>query len=348
MRGCRFTHNLLVKRIGRSLKNLLSVSSSIDRPRVAARVLQSTPPSMSAHETEAVEAMCCASCGIAEVDDIKLMDCDGCDLVRYCSDNCKEDHRPYHEELCKERVGELREELLFKQPESTHRGDCPICCLPIPVDRHKCMVQSCCFKLICKGCGYADKLRQWDENMQETCQFCRDIVPRTVEHINKNTTKRAEVNDPLALRQIASDHYNEGDYDEAFKYFTKAAELVDADAHYNLSIMYQTGHGVEKDEKKQIFHLEEAAIDGHPDARSRLAAFEGLKGRFDRAVKHFIIAANLGCEFSIQVLKEYYKEGHVSKDDFAAALRAHQAAVDATKSPQREAAANFYALLDRM
>eukprot|EP00985_Skeletonema_marinoi_P014022 scaffold7025_cov225-Skeletonema_marinoi.AAC.1 len=28
----------------------------------------------------------------------------------------------------------------------------------------------------------------------------------------------------------------------------------------------------------------------------------------------------------------------VSKDDFAAALRAHQAAVDATKSPQREAA----------
>jgi len=31
--------------------------------------------------------------------------------------------------------------------------------------------------------------------------------------------------------------------------------------------------------------------------------------------------------------------GRVSKDDFAAALRAHQAAVDATKSPQREAAA---------
>ena len=33
-----------------------------------------------------------------------------------------------------------------------------------------------------------------------------------------------------------------------------------------------------------------------------------------------------------------FKEGHVSKDDLAAALRAHQAAVDATKSPQREAA----------
>ena len=37
--------------------------------------------------------MCCASCGIAEVDDIKLMDCDACDLVPYCSDECKADHR---------------------------------------------------------------------------------------------------------------------------------------------------------------------------------------------------------------------------------------------------------------
>ena len=33
-----------------------------------------------------------------------------------------------------------------------------------------------------------------------------------------------------------------------------------------------------------------------------------------------------------------YMNGNVSKEDFAAALRAHQAAVDATKSPQREAA----------
>ena len=37
----------------------------------------------------------------------------------------------------------------------------------------------------------------------------------------------------------------------------------------------------------------------------------------------------------------FYKDGHVSKDDFAAALRGHQAAEDATKSPQRKAAAKF-------
>ena len=56
----------------------------------------------------------------------------------------------------------------------------------------------------------------------------------------------------------------------------------------------------------------------------------------DRAVKHFIIAAKLGDDDSLDALKKGYKKGYVSKEDFAAALRAHQAAVDATKSPQRE------------
>ena len=58
----------------------------------------------------------------------------------------------------------------------------------------------------------------------------------------------------------------------------------------------------------------------------------------DKAVKHFIIAVNLGLDESIKTLKEFYAKGVVSKEDFAAALRAHQAAVDATKSPQRDAA----------
>jgi len=37
-------------------------------------------------------------------------------------------------------------------------------------------------------------------------------------------------------------------------------------------------------------------------------------------------------------LKVCFRAGIGNKDDFAATLRAHQAAVEATKSPQREAA----------
>jgi len=123
----------------------------------------------------------------------------------------------------------------------------------------------------------------------------------------------------------------------AVRYWTKAAALGDADSHYNLSLMLLVGE-VEEDEEKQLYHLEEATIRGHPNARYNLACLEKWNNRFDRAVKHHIIAANLGYDLSIQALKDFYKDGLVSKEDFAAALRGHQAAVDATKSPQREAA----------
>ena len=52
-------------------------------------------------DDEPVEISCCAACGIAEIDDIELKECDGCDLVRYCSDDCREDHKSEHEEDCK-------------------------------------------------------------------------------------------------------------------------------------------------------------------------------------------------------------------------------------------------------
>jgi TPR repeat protein len=117
--------------------------------------------------------------------------------------------------------------------------------------------------------------------------------------------------------------------------------LGNAEAHYQLSVTYGKGEGVESDEKKELHHLEEAAISGHPEARHNLALIEGRNGRIERAVKHWIIAANLGHDVSIKKLKECYVNREVSKEDFAAALRAHHAAVDATKSPQREKAEAF-------
>ena len=151
--------------------------------------------------------------------------------------------------------------------------------------------------------------------------------------------KRVEVNDPVALRQMGTRRYHEGDYSGAFECWAKAAELGDVGAHYELSIAYDEGHGAEKDKKKQTHHLEEAAIGGHACARNNLGYLEWNNGRRERAVKHWVIAAKLGYDRSLEKVKRGYTAGIVSKEEFAAALRAHQAAVDATKSPQRETAA---------
>jgi len=150
--------------------------------------------------------------------------------------------------------------------------------------------------------------------------------------------KRAETNDPVALRGVGFSHCKEGDYKSAFEYFSKAAGLGNIKSHYQLSVMYDKGEGVEKDKKKEMYHLEQAAIGGHPSARYILGCTEEENGRLDRAVKHFIIAANLGHDRAIVVLKHGFKRGLVSKEVLASALRAHHAAVDATKSPQREEA----------
>ena len=284
--------------------------------------------------------MVCASCGKSEAGDIKLKNCNACYLVKYCSIKCQKEHRPQHKRACKKRAAELRDEILFKQPESTHLGDCPICCLPLSLDQSKSSLYSCCSKLICIGCALAyHKLREKVEGIRKSCPFCRQPVSSTQKEADRKTMKRIEANDPVALRQWGYRRYSEGDHKSAFEYWTKAAKLGDASAHYELSHSYKEGTGgVEKDEKLELHHLEHAAIGGHLCARNNLGCAEGKNRRHDRAMKHLIIAANLGYDNSLKLLRTFHAEGMVSKEDLASALRAHQAAVDATKSPQREAA----------
>eukprot|EP00984_Skeletonema_dohrnii_P030608 scaffold22253_cov72-Skeletonema_dohrnii-CCMP3373.AAC.2 len=276
---------------------------------------------MSTDKNQADRSSCCASCGIPECDVIKLKKCADCDLVRYCSDACQRNHKPQHKEACKKRAAELRDEILFRQPVSSHVGDCPICCLPLSQDESKSSLYSCCSKIICKGCNFANELREAEGRIEHSCPFCHTPIPDTDE-LKKFMMKRIEANDPIAMTQWGKEQYDKGDYSDAFECFTRAAGLGDVVSHYNLSCCFG----------------------GHPNVRYNLGWNEWSNNDWDnndtaeRAVKHWIIAANQGHDQSIKPLMEYFKRGLISNEELAATLRAHQAAVDATKSPQREAA----------
>eukprot|EP00984_Skeletonema_dohrnii_P029882 scaffold20823_cov101-Skeletonema_dohrnii-CCMP3373.AAC.6 len=216
----------------------------------------------------------------------------------------------------------------------------------MPLDQTKSRLMTCCSKIICIGCNSANKIREAEASIGNKCPFCRKPTPSTDEESYKYRMKRIEANDPLAMCAEGMNQCDKEDYSSAFEYFARAAELGDVDAHYWLSHLYHNGHGVEKDRGKDIYHLEEAAIGGHSGARFNLGCEEEESGNIERAAKHFIISAILGDDDSIKALMEYFKEGFVSKDDLAAALRAHQAAVDATKSPHREAAEEYYRIED--
>ncbi len=288
-------------------------------------------------ENAAVNAQCCANCGIAEIDNIKLKNCTACYLVKYCSVKCQKEHRPKHKRDCKKRAAELREELLFRQPEGNYLGDCPICCLPMPLEITKSTVMGCCSKTICNGCFDAYQLCVMEASLDESCPFCRNSMLGTEEY-DKRRMERIAANDPVALHQEGVEQYEKGDHKSAFGYHAKAAEFGSAEAHYKLALMYNKGHGVEKDKAKEVHHLEEAAVGGHPVARFLLGSEEWRNGNTEKAVKHWIIAAAQGYDNSIKRLMEAFKMGFVSKEELASSLRAHQAAVDATKSPQKDAA----------
>ena len=282
--------------------------------------------------------MCCASCGTAEGGGIELKKCNGCHLVRYCGVKCQREHRPQHKRECKKRAAELRDEILFKQPESSHLGDCPICCLPLSLDPQTCTITPCCCKMYCNGCSYAKWKREFVGRLEQTCPFCRHPARLSKEERRRIIMKRVEANDPVALCNEGLVRNKEGDYKSAFEYWTKAASLGNTNAHHYLSVMYLKAQGVEKDDKKMIYHAEEAAIGGHVDARATLAQAASYRLPLGRSIKHAIIAAKQGHDFSLNVLKDSFKLGLVTKEDLTAALRGHQAAIDATKSPQREAA----------
>ena len=298
-------------------------------------------------ELEADEV--CASCGIVAIDNIKLELCDGgCGLVKYChNDCCQTNHREQHEDECKKRLAEMHDKDLFTQPDISYLGECPICFLPLPNGQRKSTFMPCCSKHICNGCHYANQKREFEQGLEHRCAFCREPTPKSDEEGLKRIMKRIKKhNDPVAMTHMGGKLHRKGDYVKALQYYTKASELGDAgagvDAHACLGTLYYKGQGVEKDMKKAVYHLEEAAIGGHPQARVLLADCEEGKDRLERAVKHVIIAANLGCDVSLQCIKDLFVAGVVSKEEYAAALRGHQTAVDATKSAEREKAEAYF------
>ena len=261
--------------------------------------------------------------------------------MKYCGVSCQKEHRPQHKRECKKRAAELRDEILFKQPESSHYGDCPICCLPLFLDGENShlTLMTCCSKVICDGCAFGSMKREYERHLQHKCPFCRKPMPETEEEMIELLMKRVEANDPVAMCYMGTKRLDKGDDKSAFDYFTRAATLGDALAHHKLACLYHYGEGVGKDKKKELHHEQQAAIGGHPGARNNIGHIEWDNGRMDRAVKHWIIAAKLGHDNALKNVKNVYEAGFVSKDDFAEALRGHQAAIDATKSPQREEAA---------
>jgi len=281
---------------------------------------------------------CCAACGDSKDGGGSLKACSACNLVKYCNRSCQVAHRPAHKKACKERVAELFDKKLFKQPPPNE--DCPICYLRLPIDFHQSTYTSCCGKMLCLGCVYANTVAAADTEKCK-CLFCQTEAPSSDEEDIERLKKRVEANDAWAMFHLGS-YYQHGmlglrqDHAKALKLYHKSAKLGSPFAQYNLSVCYQTGCIGEKDTRKVTYHEQLAAMAGELKTRYNLGCDEDNADNMDRAYKHWMISANGGCDLSMKAVQEGYKSGFVTKDDYAKTIRAYGNSIDEMKSDDRD------------
>ncbi|EJK48239.1 hypothetical protein THAOC_32982 [Thalassiosira oceanica] len=92
---------------------------------------------------------------------------------------------------------------------------------------------------------------------------------------------------------------------------------------------------------KAFRHFEEAAMSGHVPARYKLGYMECEAGNYDLALQHWMIAAKMGEENSLNLVKSLFVAGLATKADYAAALRGYQSAIEEMSSPDRDKAENI-------
>jgi len=285
----------------------------------------------------------CAACGKEGGDSLKA--CTACFMVKYCNGDCQISHRRQHKKECKKRAAELYDEKLFKElpPEE----ECPICLLPLPLVAGDSGFHSCCGKVICNGCIYAMVMSE--EGGADLCPYCRLPVPSLNEELVKRTEKLMAKGNACAYYTQAG-NYAQGimglqqDPRKACELWLKSGELGYAKSYNNLGESYIVGRGVEVNLMKAKHYWELAAMMGNAEAQLNLGFAEGQAGNYQRAFKHFIIAARAGSKESLDEVKRGFMNGLVTKDEYANTLRAYHERHMEMKSDQRDkAAANIAA-----
>ncbi|KAL7526008.1 hypothetical protein ACHAXR_001267, partial [Thalassiosira sp. AJA248-18] len=208
------------------------------------------------------------------------------------------------------------------------------------LDQSDNLYRECCGKIICYGCTYADAIAR--QSAELICPFCR--APRTTsdEEEIERMKKRVEVGDAIAMYSLGCHYGRLGngvpqDSNKALELWHRAAKLGCVFSHSKIANTYAD----EKDTEKAKYHWELAAMGGHVSSRYNLGLFESNAGNMNRAMKHFMISAGFGDDESLKKIHNGFSVGHVTKDGFEKALRAHKKSKDEMQSDQREAARLF-------
>ena len=142
-----------------------------------------------------------------------------------------------------------------------------------------------------------------------------------------------------AFSQTAEELFNQGmdylykkDYSKAAECFRKAADQGDAEAQYNLGVMYDNGHGVQQDYQEAVKWYRKSADQGVAEAQYNLGIMycngDGVQQNYQEAVKWYKKSADQGNAQAQYNLGDMYFNGYGVQQDYQEAVKWNRKAAD--------------------
>ena len=289
----------------------------------------------------------CSACG-KESDALKK--CTACKSVWYCDKECQKKHRKEHKKECKlikevldKRGGklDLGTELdvgpLGKVPQ---REECPICMRVLPLHPNLQSYWPCCGNTLCSGCDLQHLIK--NEELADTCAFCRTAVEKSGEEVLTRVRKRIERNDPIGM-VLMSSYYQKGQHgllvDEAkcVELMRQSADLGYPPAQYQLGCFYRIGEmGLEQNDEEALKCWEKAAENGHIVALHNLGSEAAKSGDDVAAMRHLRLSASGGMRKSMSNLIQGFERGLLNHADLAETLQAMYRSTSEMRSQDRD------------
>ena len=133
-------------------------------------------------------------------------------------------------------------------------------------------------------------------------------------------------------KKKGNEYYDNKIYKEAVKWYRIAADQGNANAQYNLGLMYYNGYGLTKDYVEAVKWYRKAADQGNAKAQHNLGYMYyngiGVKKDYVEAAKWYRKAAEQGNAKSQHNLGYMYSNGYGVTQDYAEALKWYRKAAD--------------------
>ena len=245
-----------------------------------------------------------------------------------------------------------RTEDPLKNWKRIQNEECPICMLPLPYDASDINYCFTCGKTVCMGCviGTAEAHRKDGGDVEKavekatTCPYCRsDTASYDDKSRLEQELKRANAGNPRSINYVGG-YYFDGemglrqDKAEGLKWFHRAVEAGSGDAAFSLGIFYEEGDGVEQDDEKALEYYQNAAEHGIIFAFDTLGHFHMTNGDIENGMLNFrkAVMSGMSDDCLFDLLRSGFREGLITKDEYAFTLRENQKACNEMKSDGRE------------